>query len=84
MALEPRSWAWKIPHVAFHDSYEEISAFFFITCVVDLLPPQQCSWQFPHRVLWGESKSKTFRVRETEGEILALTPTVQFLGCLPL
>ena len=80
MALEPRSWAWKIPHVAFYDSYEEISAFFFITCVSDLFP-QNCSWQFPHRVLWGESKSKTFRVRETEVEILALMPIVQFLGC---
>ena len=80
MALEPRSWAWKIPQVAFYDSYEEISAFFFINCVIDLFP-QNCSWQFPHRVLWGESKSKTFRVRETEVEILALMPIVQFLGC---
>ena len=79
MPLEPRSCAWKIPHVAFHDSYEEISAFFCINCVIDIPPPprltaKQCSWQFPHRVLWGESKSKTFKVRETEVEILALMP----------
>lgn len=38
MALEPGSWAWKIPRVAFYDSYEEISAFFFITRVIDLFP----------------------------------------------
>lgn len=38
MALEPGSWAWKIPRVAFYDSYEEISAFFFFTRVIDLFP----------------------------------------------
>lgn len=46
MALEPGSWAWKIPRVAFYDSYEEISAFFFFTRVIDLFPPNSVPGSF--------------------------------------
>lgn len=38
MALVLRSWAWNTPHVAFHDTYEEISASFFTTYFIDPSP----------------------------------------------
>ena len=79
MALKPRSQAWEIPHVAFYDSYEEISAFSFITYVIAVSPSNSVPGSFLTVFCGGLMVgSRTSGVRGKDVAILVPTPPVPF------